>query len=86
MNDLHEEIERLSRMSLTELRVAWRERCKTPPPPYQSRVLLLHAFAYRLQAATRASSAGRPSGAWRALQSSLKPIHAMCRRRLNTSS
>lgn len=50
MNDIRDEIERLSRMLLTELRTAWRDRFKEAPPPYQSRALLLHAFAYRLQA------------------------------------
>jgi hypothetical protein len=50
MSDVRDEIARLSGMLLTELRAAWRERFNSPPPPYQSRVLLLHAFAYRLQA------------------------------------
>lgn len=49
MSELSDEIERLSHLLLTELRVAWRERFGEAPPPYQSRLLLLHAFAYRLQ-------------------------------------
>lgn len=49
MNENRDELEHLSGMLLTELRTAWRERFKGAPPPYQSRVLLLHAFAYRLQ-------------------------------------
>lgn len=50
MSEIGDEIAQLSGMLLTELRTAWRERFKQAPPPYQSRVLLLHAFAYRLQA------------------------------------
>lgn len=50
MSELRDEIHRLSGLVLTELRSAWRERFKQAPPPYQSRVLLLHAFTYRLQA------------------------------------
>jgi hypothetical protein len=50
MSELRDEIARLSCMLLTDLRTAWRDRFKDAPPPYQSRVLLLHAFAYRLQA------------------------------------
>jgi hypothetical protein len=50
MSEVRDEIGRLSCMLLTDLRTAWRERFKDAPPPYQSRVLLMHAFAYRLQA------------------------------------
>jgi hypothetical protein len=50
MSELRDEIDRLSSMLLTELRTAWRQRFKDAPPPYQSRMLLLHAFAFRLQA------------------------------------
>ena len=50
MSELRDEIQRLSGLLLTQLRAAWRERFNLPPPPYQSRALLLHAFAYRLQA------------------------------------
>lgn len=50
MSELRDEIQRLSGLLLTELRAAWRERFNSPPPSYQSRVLLLHALAYRLQA------------------------------------
>jgi hypothetical protein len=50
MSELRDEIARLSCMLLTDLRTAWRDRFKDAPPPYQSRALLMHAFAYRLQA------------------------------------
>lgn len=50
MSEVRDEIDRLSQMLLTDLRTAWRERFKEVPPPFQSRVLLLHCFAYRLQA------------------------------------
>jgi Protein of unknown function (DUF2924) len=50
MSELRDEIQRLSGLLLTELRAAWRARFNSPPPPYQSRALLLHAFAYQLQA------------------------------------
>jgi len=44
------EIDTLAGMRLGELRDAWRERFGKPAPAYQSRALLLHAFAYQLQA------------------------------------
>jgi len=46
----HAEIESLSGLSLQSLREAWRGRFKSAPPAYQSKALLVHAFAYRLQA------------------------------------
>lgn len=49
MSEHRDEINQASQMLLTELRAAWRERFKDAPPPYQSRALLLQAFAYRLQ-------------------------------------
>src|SRR5690349_16329043 len=46
-------LDSLSSMSIGELRTTWRERLKTPPPPYKSRVLLAHALAYQLQTRLR---------------------------------
>ena len=44
------EIDDLAALSLAELRAAWRVRSKSSAPAYQSRVLLMRAFAYQLEA------------------------------------
>lgn len=49
-DERNSELDALASMSLGELRDAWRARFKTAAPAYQSRVLLLHAFAYHIQA------------------------------------
>lgn len=48
-SDLHD-IAALAALSLDELRDAWRMRFKRSAPAYQSRALLLRAFAYQLEA------------------------------------
>lgn len=42
-------VDRLAQLSLSELRQSWTSRFKDAAPAYQSRALLAHAFAYRLQ-------------------------------------